>query len=503
MITEPLLSIEGISKSFPGVQALHHVSFDVKRGEIHAILGENGAGKSTLMNILSGVYHPDEGRINFDGKEIKLKEPRQAQELGIAMIHQELSLANNLSVMENIFVGRLIRNRFGFVQYKKLAELTKEALERVGISHISPYTLVKELSTSQMQLVEISKALSLEAKLLIMDEPTASLTHAETKMLLEIIRSLKNHGVSILYVSHRMEEIFSIADRITVLRDGQYIQTMDTKDTSVQEVVSLMVGREFNQIFQRESNVQEKEPALLQVKHLTTDKVKDVGFSLYPGEVLAFTGLVGAGRTEVVEALFGVQSPKEGVVRLEGKEVVITEPKKAIELGMGLVPEGRKIQGIYHDLSVKENMTIAHLPRITQNLFIKRKKEEELTQSFIQKLKIKTVDMDRHIKFLSGGNQQKTILARWLLNQPKVLFLDEPTHGVDVGAKMEIYQIINDLTKAGVGVVLISSELPEVLTLADRILVMQEGRITVELNREEATQEKIMAYATNQALQGA
>ena len=253
--TEPLLAIEGISKSFPGVQALDQVSFDVKRGEVHAILGENGAGKSTLMNILSGVYPPDQGRIIFDGKEVQLKEPRQAQELGIAMIHQELSLANNLSVMENIFVGRLIRNRFGFVQYKKLAELTQAALERVGIAHVSPYTLVKDLSTSQMQLVEISKALSLEAKLLIMDEPTASLTHAETEMLLEIIRNLKRQGVSIMYISHRMEEVFSIADRITVLRDGQYIQTMETKDTSVQEVVSYMVGRELHQTFQRKSRV--------------------------------------------------------------------------------------------------------------------------------------------------------------------------------------------------------------------------------------------------------
>lgn len=306
-----------------------------------------------------------------------------------------------------------------------------------------------------------------------------------------------------MYISHRMEEVFSIADRITVLRDGQYIQTMETKDTSVQEVVSYMVGRELHQTFQRKSRVHPTESVLLEVKNLTTDKVKNVSFSLYPGEVLAFTGLVGAGRTEVVEALFGIHPLTEGVVRLEGKEITITEPKKAIDFGLGLVPEGRKIQGIYHDLSVKENMTIAHLSQITRNLFIRRRKEEELTQVFIQKLKIKAVDMDQHIKFLSGGNQQKTILARWLMNRPKVLFLDEPTHGVDVGAKAEIYQIIDDLTESGVGIVLISSELPEVLTLADRIIVMHEGKIMGELNREEATQEKIMAYATNQAQQGA
>lgn len=500
---ESILTIEEVSKSFPGVQALNCVSFDVKKGEIHAILGENGAGKSTLMNILSGVYPPDHGTIRFDGQEIKLREPREAQELGIAMIHQELSLANNLSIMENIFVGRLPRNRLGFVQYKKLAEQTKKALERVGISHLSPDTLVKELSTSQMQLVEISKALSMEAKLLIMDEPTASLTLAETQMLLELIRGLKQQGVSILYISHRMEEIFSIADRITVLRDGEYIKTLNTKETSVQEVVSLMVGREFRQVFQRESeNVQQTDPPLLQVEDLTTDIVKEISFSLYPGEVIAITGLVGAGRTELVEALFGVQPIRKGSVRLEGQEIKITEPKKAIQHGLGLVPEGRKIQGIYRQRSVKENMTIAHLPRITRSLFIKGKKEKSLTQSYIQKLRIKAVDMDQQIQFLSGGNQQKIILARWLLNQPKVLFLDEPTHGVDVGAKMEIYQIINDLTKSGVGIVLISSELPEVLTLADRILVMHEGRITVELKRGEATQEKIMAYATNQAANG-
>ncbi|SHE39011.1 monosaccharide ABC transporter ATP-binding protein, CUT2 family [Seinonella peptonophila] len=497
-MNNPLLKIDNISKGFPGVQALQKISFDVNKGEIHAILGENGAGKSTLMNILSGVYPPDKGSLVFNGSEVKLKEPRHAQELGITMIHQELSLATNMSVMENIFVGRLVKNRFGFIQFTKLEQMAKEALESVGISHISPKQLVGDLNMSHMQLVEIAKALSLKAQLIIMDEPTASLTHTETKLLLEIIRKLKKQGVSILYISHRMEEIFAVSDRITVLRDGKYIGTLATNHTSVQEVVSLMVGRKLSQTFQRQPRkVVQQELPLMQVKNLTTNKVKNVDFSLYVGEMIAITGLVGAGRTEVVEALFGV-SPATGTIELNGQEVNITEPKKAIKAGFGLVPEGRKIQGIYQDLSVKENMTIAHLPQLTSKMFIKQRTEEKQTQKFIQKLNIKTVDMERPIKFLSGGNQQKAILARWLLNQPKVLFLDEPTHGVDVGAKMEIYQIIDDLAKSGVGIILISSELPEVLLLADRILVMHEGEIKGELTRKEATQEKIMALATNQ-----
>ena len=499
-----LLHIDGITKRFPGVIALQDVSFDVKEGEIHAIVGENGAGKSTLMNILSGAYTPDEGRLMFQNQEMNFRDPRHAQETGIAMIHQELSLAPSLSVMENVFVGRLIRNRLGLVDYKKMREECREQLERLGIESIHPDQQVKELSVSQMQLVEIAKALSLHAKLLIMDEPTSSLTQKETDMLLETIQGLSKSGVAILFISHRMEEVFRISERITVFRDGQHIQTLQTSQTNPQEIVSLMVGREFNKAFQRDyKTIGAHEQPLLEVKHVSLrSKVKNAGFSLFRGEVLALTGLVGAGRSELLQTIFGIEKKEEGQILLEGQEVTIGSPVDAIELGIGLVPEGRKTQGLFLDMSVRENISMANLPRMTRHQFICAREETQKADSYRSKLRIKTPHLEQKVKHLSGGNQQKTVIARWLLNEPKVLFLDEPTHGVDVGAKAEIYELINQLAKDGVGIVLISSELPEVLTLADRILVMYQGEITGQLNREEASQEAIMRLATNQIHSG-
>lgn len=504
MKNDILLKIEGVSKSFPGVKALNNVNFDVNKGEVHAIVGENGAGKSTLMNILSGVYSPDEGKICFDEKDICFRDPRHAQELGIAMIHQELSLAANLSVMENIFIGRLKTNKLGFVNFKDIYKDCQAQLECVGINDIAPDQLISELSVSQMQMVEIAKALSLNAKLIIMDEPTSSLTQKETEMLMIVIRSLKKSGVSILYISHRMEEIFEISDKITVLRDGQYIKTLNTEETNSKEIVSLMVGREFNKSFHREiRKFNSEEKPILEVKNLIyRKKVNNVSFKLYPGEILALTGLVGSGRTELIESIFGVNKKEQGQVLINGNNVNIESPTAAINLGIGLVPEGRKIQGLFLGMTVRENITITNLSKITKNLFVHRNKELDNAKKYVAHLRVKTPDIEQQVKFLSGGNQQKTIIARWLLNNPRVLFLDEPTHGVDVGAKAEIYEIINNLAKEGVGIILISSELPEVLTLADRILVMHNGRVTGELSREEANQEIIMEFATNQYKEG-
>jgi ABC-type sugar transport system ATPase subunit len=496
-----LLECRNISKSFPGVKALDNVDLEVQNGEVHAIVGENGAGKSTLMNILSGNYAQNTGKIYLDGTEVHLRDPRQAQELGIAMIHQELSLASNLSIMENIYIGRLKRNRLGFVNYKEMYKRSKEQLECVGITNVEPDQLIKDLSISQMQMVEIAKALSLNAKLIIMDEPTSSLTRKESELLFATIRSLKNSGVTVLYISHRLQEIFDISDRITVLRDGKQIETLDTKETSEKEIISLMVGREFNKSFHRVPRViGEKDRPVLEIKGLSSShqKLTDINLKLYAGEVLALTGLVGSGRTELVQTIFGIGRRDAGEIYLNGEKISADSPSQAIKLGMGLVPEGRKTQGLFSGMTVRENMTIVNIRKTCRCLFISRKSETKNALSYVSTLRIKTPNIEQKVKFLSGGNQQKTIIARWLLNNPKVLFLDEPTHGVDVGAKEEIYAIINDLAQAGVGIILISSELPEVLTLADRILVMHNGRIAGELSQNDANQEIIMQYATNQ-----
>lgn len=495
-----LLKIENISKSFPGVKALDNINFDVIKGEVHAVVGENGAGKSTLMNILSGVYLPEIGNLHFNGNIIKLKDPKHAHEMGIVMIHQELSLAQHLTVMENIFLGRLERNKYGFINYKKLYSMCQNELECLGIRDIKPDMLIKNLSVSQMQMVEIAKALSLKSKLIIMDEPTSSLTNRETEMLFASIRSLKNAGVSILYISHRMEEIFNISDRTTILRDGTYIKTLSTKDTTPKELVSLMVGREFNRTFLRDNKIIDgSEKPILEVKGLSDGKkVSNVSFKLFSGEILAITGLMGSGRSEVIQSIFGLPHKSSGEIFLNGEAVNIKSPSEAIKKGIGLVPEGRKTQGLFLNMKVRENITIANLPKLCKMLFIPKKLENAKSNEYIQALRVKTPSPEQQVRYLSGGNQQKTIIARWLLNKPKILFLDEPTHGVDVGAKAEIYEIINQLAKEGVGIVMVSSELPEVLMLADRILVMHNGLITGELTSKDANQEAIMEYATNQ-----
>ncbi|QPM68489.1 sugar ABC transporter ATP-binding protein [Atribacter laminatus] len=497
MSEEIICKIVNVTKAFPGVVALNNVSFDIKKGEIHAIIGENGAGKSTLMNILSGVYHPDEGHIEFEGNVVKFRDPRHAQHTGIAMIHQELSLSRYMSVAENIYQGRMLTKSFGFIDRKKMVSECWKYLRSLGVDNIDPRVLVKYLSVSQMQLVEIAKAVSLNAKLLIMDEPTSSLTTGEITLLLKIMKSLKNEGVSILFITHKLEEVLEIADRITVLRDGSYINTLQKEDATLEKMVSLMVGRNFEKKAHREfiQDYSDRE-VILEVQNLTaSDQVKNVSFKLYKGEVLGLTGLVGSGRTELLQSIFGMEKKASGKVLIKGKEVKINHPVDAIKLGLGMIAENRKEQGMLLKLSVQDNMTIVHLKELSSALqFINKKKSKEISNKYVNLLSIKTPSLKQISKNLSGGNQQKTIIARWLMHQPKILFMDEPTHGIDVGAKAEIYKLIDDLSKMGVSIILLSSELPEVLALCDRIMVMHHGQLKGVLHHQEADQVKIMSF---------
>jgi ABC-type sugar transport system ATPase subunit len=497
MSEEIICKIVNVTKAFPGVVALNNVSFDIKKGEIHAIIGENGAGKSTLMNILSGVYHPDEGHIEFEGNVVKFRDPRHAQHTGIAMIHQELSLSRYMSVAENIYQGRMLTKSFGFIDRKKMVSECWKYLRSLGVDNIDPRVLVKYLSVSQMQLVEIAKAVSLNAKLLIMDEPTSSLTTGEITLLLKIMKSLKNEGVSILFITHKLEEVLEIADRITVLRDGSYINTLQKEDATLEKMVSLMVGRNFEKKAHREfiQDYSDRE-VILEVQNLiASDQVKNVSFKLYKGEVLGLTGLVGSGRTELLQSIFGMEKKASGKVLIKGKEVKINHPVDAIKLGLGMIAENRKEQGMLLKLSVQDNMTIVHLKELSSALqFINKKKSKEISNKYVNLLSIKTPSLKQISKNLSGGNQQKTIIARWLMHQPKILFMDEPTHGIDVGAKAEIYKLIDDLSKMGVSIILLSSELPEVLALCDRIMVMHHGQLKGVLHHQEADQVKIMSF---------
>ena len=493
-----ICKINHVTKHFPGVIALNDINFDIKKGEVHAIVGENGAGKSTLMNVLSGVYPADEGHVEFEGKQVHFKEPKEAQDAGIAMIHQELSLSPHMTAYENVFEGRMLKNKVGLIDRRAMIDACTKFLENLGVGHINPKSLVKQLSVSEMQLLEIAKAISLNSKMLIMDEPTSSLTNAEIVFLMSIIKKLKDEGVSILYISHKLEEIMEIADRITVLRDGQYIDTRNKTDIDISTMIAMMVGRDFDQTAHREfiRDYSDKTP-ILEVENLSdfAGKVKDVSFKLYKGEVLGLTGLVGAGRTELLQTIFGANKAKAGTIKINGETVAINGTIDAIKHGMGLIPEGRKVQGLFLKMSVKDNMMSVYLKELCNAMkLIDKTKVNDIANEYVEKLNIKTPSLGQYVNNLSGGNQQKVIVARWLMNQPTILFMDEPTHGIDVGAKSEIYRIIDDLSKAGVSVVLLSSELPEVLSLCDRIMIMHHGELRVILAHDEADQVKIMEY---------
>lgn len=465
----------------------------MKAGEVHALLGENGAGKSTLMKIFSGVYTRDEGELWVGGAQVGDLTPHGAQELGIAIIHQELNLCPHLTVAENIFLGREFTTA-GFTNRQRINEAAKELLDRLAVD-IDPNTLVRELQVSKQQMVEICKTLSTDARIIIMDEPTSALTEKEIEELFRVIAQLKAEGKGIVYISHRLEELSKIVDRVTILRDGQFVRTMDFADTDLQEIISLMVGRTLHEKFPRvEAPVGE---TVFRVQGLSAPSgVKEASFELRRGEIVAFAGLMGAGRTELVRALFGADRKSAGELEIGGKKVVVREPADAIGVGLFCVPEDRKKDGLCVKMTVGENLTLPSLDLVTRRGFLSHQREKEQSRRMIESLKIKTPGTEQYARNLSGGNQQKIVVGKWLMRDAKVVIFDEPTRGIDVAAKIEIYNIMNELKRRGVGVMFVSSELPEVLGMSDRVLVMCGGRITANLETAKTSQEEILKYAT-------
>jgi len=489
-----LVEMRGVSKAFPGVQALRDVSFSVKPGEVHALIGENGAGKSTLMKIMAGITPRDEGDFLICGEPVRHLTPRQALDKGIAIIHQELNMCQHLTVAENMFLGRE-EIRGVMIRQKLLNGRAREMLERLNL-RIAPDTIVGRLPVSKQQMVEIAKALSTDCKVLIMDEPTSALTASEVKELNRIIHALRAEGHGIVYITHRLDELSEIADRVTVLRDGKFVVTKDFKDTSVPEIISFMVGREITEKFPTIS--MERGEEILRVSNLANESVHGVSFSLYAGEILGFSGLMGAGRTELMRMLFGADPIFSGSITLQGKKIRIDSPRSAIAHGIVCIPEDRKKEGLCIELPIRDNVGLANLDRISSGGIgvVNRKREKELTLRAVEELRIKVSALTQDAKNLSGGNQQKLVVGKWLVRDAQVFVFDEPTRGIDVAAKVEIYHLMNRMKQQGFGVLFVSSEMPEVLGMADRILVMCDGRITGELTRAEATQEKIMALAT-------
>jgi len=496
-MAEPLVEMTGISKSFPGVRALDDCRFELLPGEVHALVGENGAGKSTLMNILAGIYHRDAGTIRVKGQEVEVASPRAAQNLGISIIHQELNLMGHLTVAQNIFIGREPRGVAPFVlDEKRLNAKTRELLETLHIK-LDPRARVSSLAVAQQQMVEIAKALSFNSDVLIMDEPTAALTDTEIDELFGIIRHLRERGAGIVHISHRLEELKQISDRVTVMRDGRYIDTLRTAEADIGSIISMMVGRT---IFDATPELPEHpDPeVVLEVRDLNRGRVvRDVSFQLHRGEILGFSGLVGAGRTEVVRAVFGADPHDSGEILVHGKPVTIRTPADAVAHGIGYLSEDRKQYGLALKMDVEANVVLASLRRFTGRLgLIKFGRTRAVAEERVKSLAIKTPSIAQRVRNLSGGNQQKVVIAKWLTAETEILIFDEPTRGIDVGAKSEIYRLLNDLAQQGRSIIMISSELPEILRMSHRILVMCEGRITGELSSAEATQEKIMTLAT-------
>ncbi len=488
---ELILEVKNITKTFPGVKALEDVNLRIFKGEVHALMGENGAGKSTLMKILGGIYNKNQGSIYFQGNEVVFENPKEAQTAGIAIIHQELELIPEMTVAENIFLGREPR-KSGFVASKKLLQKAKEILDELGVN-IDPGSKVKDLNIGNQQMVEIAKALSQKAKVLIMDEHASSLTQSEIDILFALIRKLKDQ-LAIVYISHRMEEIFQICDRITVLRDGKNAGEVEVKDTSNEELIRMMVGRKIENRFPKIEN--HRSDKILEIKNVTVPgKIDDVSIDIYKGEVLGMAGLMGSGRTELAKCIFGIYSVKEGEIHFNGEKVDIKSPKEAIKLGINYLSEDRKGEGLVLNMSVKNNTSLSELKQILKFGFISNQKEQDMAEKYIADLRIKTPNAGQLVQNLSGGNQQKVVLAKVLTTKPDVVILDEPTRGIDVGAKKEIYDLINLLIEKGVAVVLISSELPEILNLSHRIAVMHEKKLAGIIDAENANQKEIMKLA--------
>lgn len=490
-----LIRVQGINKAFPGVQALSNARLELKAGEVHALMGENGAGKSTLMKILTGIYQKDSGSILFEGKEIDFNTPKDAQNAGIAIVHQELNMMNHLTVAQNLFIGK--ENMTGmFINDRSNNEQAKKLFNKININ-INPKEVMGNLTVGKQQMVEIAKAISTDAKVIIFDEPTSALTDVEIEELFKIIRELKSRGIGIIYITHRMDEIEKITDRVTVMRDGEYVGTLDTKSSCKNDIISMMVGRVIYENPKEKSNVPSNAPVVLSVKNLKAGKlVKDVSFELRKGEILGFAGLMGSGRTETARALFGADKKDSGQIFLNGEEIQIDSPMDAVKYGIGYLSEDRKRYGIIVDKSVADNSVMACLENYTKGIFVNDNKIKKDAMKYVEKLKTKTPSVDQFVKNLSGGNQQKVVIAKWLLRDCDILIFDEPTRGIDVGAKSEIYTLMNELASGGKSIIMISSDLTEIFRMSDRVIVMCEGKKTGDLKIEEATQEKIMYAAT-------
>lgn len=489
-----ILEMKNISKSFGATHALRNIEFELKKGEVHALLGENGAGKSTLIKVLGGIHNPDTGEILINGNLVNIDSVKKARELGIGIIHQEIMLVPHLSIMDNLFLGREIINTIGVKNSKEMENQAKKMLETIGLN-INVHKRVEELNIAQQQMIEIAKAISFDAKILVMDEPTSSLSEEEVQKLFDLIKLLKSKEVSIIYISHRLDELFAVSDRITVIRDGSYIDTVLTQNINSAQLVSMMVGRNLENFYVRDNTV--KEDIVLSVNKLTSFGVfNDVTFEVKAGEILGFSGLVGAGRSEIMDAIFGASSFDSGEIHLLQNNVKFRKPIDAIKAGIAMVPEDRKKQGLNLIGTVGFNITLASLDNYLNQFLIDEKKRQSIISKYIEKLRIKTQNEQSKVGSLSGGNQQKVVIAKWLATNPKLLILDEPTRGVDVGARQEIYRVINDLAKEGLAIIMVSSDLPEVINMCDRVCVVKDGSIVTTLNKESLTQETIMRYAT-------
>ena len=492
-----ILTMKGIDKSFPGVHALDHVDFEVRRGEVHALMGENGAGKSTLMKVLTGIYTKDSGTITYEGKEVSFHNTREAQDAGIVIVHQELNMVGHLTVAQNIYIGREFKKGIR-IDDKKMNEEAAKLFERLHI-HIDPAETMSSLTVGKQQMCEIAKAISRDAKVIIFDEPSAALTEAEIEELFKIIRDLREQQVGIVYISHRMDEIKVITDRVTVMRDGAYVGTLITKDCTKEDIINMMVGRVIYEDPKACSAVAPDAPVVLKVEHLNAGRmVQDVSFELHKGEILGFSGLMGAGRTETARAIFGADPKESGDIYINGKKVEINSPQDAVRNGIGYLSEDRKQFGIVVQKTVAENSTMANLENFMRGLFIHKEKEAEVAQKYVDSLATKTPSVEQLVVNLSGGNQQKVVIAKWLVKDCEILIFDEPTRGIDVGAKNEIYKLMNRLAAEGKSIIMISSEMTEILRMSDRVLVMCEGKKTGELDIQEATQETIMTLATRE-----
>lgn len=490
-----ILTMNGIDKSFPGVKALDNANIEIRKGEVLALMGENGAGKSTLMKVLTGIYKRDAGTITYEGKEVEYSNPREAQDDGIVIVHQELNMMGHLTIAQNIFIGREPKNGL-LIDDAKMNLETKKLFKQLNID-INPKQTMSGLTVGKQQMCEIAKAISHKAKVIIFDEPSAALTESEIEQLFKIINNLKKQNIGIVYISHRMDEIKKITDRVTVMRDGCYVGTLITNECTKSDIINMMVGRVIYETPKEESRVKEDAPVVLKVEHLNAGRmVKDVSFKLHKGEILGFSGLMGAGRTETARALFGADEKESGDIYIKGEKVEIKTPQDAVKYGIGYLSEDRKRYGVVLKKNIIENSTLTCLQKYCKYNFIKKSEEKKIAKEYTSKLKIKTPGVDQLVVNLSGGNQQKVVIGKWLVGDSEILIFDEPTRGIDVGAKQEIYELMNRLVDEGKSIIMISSEMNEIMRMSDRIIIMCEGRITGKVGIKGITQEKIMHYAT-------